>query len=240
MGNNCCTVKGAIDHWIYIKSGDRKGRGDITINIRLYDDMKHSTESIQLSIDCQREIKTTDVYQVPPEMVANFGNTVQVELSQEDTDNSDDWYCEVIMVNDTRSQIKEKCYYFPVQRWLNRGHTYMIRVNDTCLPVNDPYSEQRAYELSDACTSYAYLEDDPALPAVVSIKEAITISIMFGLFLVWPCGVTYLVWCSEQKPPYIIWGFRGVSGVCKGVRCWRVALTQLFDPKYYSTSLSNI
>ena len=102
MGN-CCSVEGAIDHWIYVKSGDRKNSngGTITINVILYDDRGQKTPEIRLDIDVNHEGKTTDVFQVPPEMVKKFGNVVQVEMYRESCP-SPDWFCEVIMVNDTR------------------------------------------------------------------------------------------------------------------------------------------
>ena len=69
-----------------------------------------------------------------------------------------------------RSQVKEKCYYFPVQRWALPEFHYLIRVNDTCLRVDDPYEEQRQYEIGEARVQYDYNPDGgPGLPAQVCV-----------------------------------------------------------------------
>ena len=169
MGN-CCSVEGAIDHWIYVQTGDRGQMTDeATVMIVMYDNKGHKSPEITLCCGFNDgfERGQTDTFQGPP--LAYMDELTTVELWRTDVDHNDaDWYCEVIMINDAR---KDQSYYFPVQRWIRGGFHYMIPVNDTSLPQDDPYPEQRQAELGDKKSLYAYAQLAPDMPVQVRGKN---------------------------------------------------------------------
>lgn len=165
MGN-LCSVKGAIDHWIYIKTGDRKGAGsDANIKIILYDD--RGQKSPEIALDCQFrndfERGQTDTFQCPT--LSHMGDVVQIEVWRDNAGISADWFCDVIVVNDTAT---ERCFYFPVQRWLDQGYHYMIPQYDTCTLSEDPYPEQRKELLETKRKLYQYAQKESGLPVQVN------------------------------------------------------------------------
>ncbi len=166
MGN-CCSVEGAIDHWIYVKTGDRKGAGtDANIKIVLYDDK--GAKSPEITLDCRFrndfERGQTDTFQAPP--LTNLGNIILIELWRDNAGIAPNWYCEVVVVNDASA---DKCYYFPVQRWVKAETHYMIPAFDTSLPQDDRYPEQRRVELEYKRKIYQYEQKAPDLPQQVRI-----------------------------------------------------------------------
>ncbi len=166
MGN-LCSVEGRIDHWIYIKTGDRKNAGtDANIKMILYD--VRNIKSPEMSFNCafrnDFERGQTDTFQCPP--LGNMGDIHIMELWKDDAGLASDWFCEVIMVNDAK---REKCFYFPVQKWIRPGQHYMIQAGNTCLPQFDPYPEQRSFELEDKKRLYQYSQQAPDMPVQVRI-----------------------------------------------------------------------
>ena len=165
MGN-CCAVEGAIDHWIYVKTGDRKGAGtDANIKIILHDDK--GQKSPEIALDCiwrnDFERGQTDTFQAPP--LKQLGALTQLELWRDNAGVAPDWYCEVIMVNDARN---DQCYYFPVQRWVLAEYRYIIPQFDTSLPNLDPFPEQRRIELERKRKLYNYAQHAADMPVQVS------------------------------------------------------------------------
>ena len=165
MGN-LCSVKGAIDHWIYVQTGDRKNNGsDANIKVILYDD--RGQKSPEIALDCQFrndfERGQTDTFQCPP--LEHLGELVQIELWRDNEGVSPNWFCNVIVVNDTRT---ERSFYFPVQKWVKPGYHYMIPQYDTSTPANDPFAEQRQELLEEKRKVYQYAQLAHGLPAQVS------------------------------------------------------------------------
>ena len=166
MGN-CCSVEGAIDHWIYVKTGDRKGAGtDANCRAILYDDK--GNQSQEINIDCyfksDFERGKTDVIQCPP-LGHKFGNITHIEIWRDNPDVWPNWFCEVIVVNDRRS---DKCFYFPVLRWMRSGVRYKIEQFNTVLPQYDPNHEQRRLELEEKREVYEYGIKAEDMPVQVS------------------------------------------------------------------------
>jgi len=167
MGN-CCVVEGAVDHWIYVKSGDRKGLGTGASLRLIVQDVRG-----QLSTEIRHEIYfkndfergKTDVFDAPS--LAGFGDLARVELWRDGAGGSSaaDWFCEAVLVNNRRT---EKCYYFPVLRWLRPNQRYKIEQFDTMLPQQDPNKEQRTKELEMKRELYQYGQSGPDLPVQVS------------------------------------------------------------------------
>ena len=144
MGN-CCAVEGAIDHWIYVKTGDRKGAGtDANVRCILYDDKGNQSEEIKLDCYFKNDFERgkTDIFQAPP-LGYDFGSVVRIELWR-DNEGYPNWFCEVVVVNDRRT---DKSAYFPVLRWLQSGVRYKIEQYDTCIPQASSFVEQRQWEL---------------------------------------------------------------------------------------------
>ncbi len=164
MGN-LCSVEGAIDHWLYIKTGDRKsGCNNVTIKVILYDVKGGKSPEIALSCNFNNDFERgqTDTFQCPP--LGNMGDMNVIEFWLSDHDTVSDWFLESVMVNDAR---KEKCFYFPVHRWIRPEKHYMITSGDTSLPQNDPYPEQRSSELKEKRALYQYSQQAPDLPVQV-------------------------------------------------------------------------
>ena len=164
MGN-LCSVKGAIDHWLYVQTGDRRANGaDANIKVVLYDD--RGQKSPQIALNCQFrndfERGQTDTFQCPP--LSHLGDIVQLELWRDDPGASPDWFCVVIVVNDTRT---ERNFYFPVQKWVKAGVHYMIPQYDTSLPSSDPFPEQRSGLLEEKRQLYQYAQHSPGIPVQV-------------------------------------------------------------------------
>ena len=167
MGN-CCQVEGAVDHWIYVKTGDRKNsKRTAKVKIHLVDNK--GTRSVEIPLDVfpsqDLEKGKTDVYQAPP-LGHDYGEVVNIELWREDQGDAD-WFCEVIVLNDRRT---EKCFYFPVNRWLKPGRHYKIQANDVSLPQTDPNNEDRKRELQEIRAEYKYGQRAPDLPVQVSTR----------------------------------------------------------------------
>lgn len=123
--SSLCAVEGAVDHWIYVKTGDKKGAGtDANISIILYDNKEQKTSEIPLSCPFNNDFERgqRDVFQAPP--LDNFGDIEQIEIWRDASGFGNDWFCEIIMVVNRR---QEKSYYFPVQKWLKAGQHYIIR-----------------------------------------------------------------------------------------------------------------
>ena len=74
------------------------------------------------------------------------------------------WYCEVVTLDTTaRNKV-----HFPVLRWIEAGQRYKIPMNDTSLPQDDPFPDQRKEELEMSKKKYKIRVIDPSLPVQVS------------------------------------------------------------------------
>ena len=165
MGN-CCIVEGAIDHWIYVKSGDKKGSVvDVNLRAILYDDKGNQSQEIHLDCYLRNDFERgkTDVIQCPA-LGHNFGQVVMVELWRDDPGMAPNWFCELVVVNDRRV---DKCFYFPVLRWMRPQQRYKIEEFDTKLPQFDQNYEQRAEELKARRRDYQFGQQAPGMPVQV-------------------------------------------------------------------------
>lgn len=66
MGN-CCEVEGAVDHWVYVQTGDRKNKlTDVNVKVILYDITGNKSPEINLPIRFKSDWERgkTDVFQV--------------------------------------------------------------------------------------------------------------------------------------------------------------------------------
>ena len=166
MGN-CCDVEGAIDHWIYVKTGDRKGAGtDVNCHAILHDEKGNKTQELSLCCYFKNDYERgkTDIVQCPS-LGKSFGRVVRVELWRDDPGVYPNWFCELIVVNDRRV---DKCYYFPVLRWLRSNRRYKFEQYDTLLPQYDPNHQQRQAELDEKRLEYTLIQREPELPVQVS------------------------------------------------------------------------
>ncbi len=170
MGNQCCVVEGAIDHWIYIKTGDCKGSGPTDAKVRLLLFDERGNQSPEIALDCYFKSDfqrgNSEVFQAPP--LGGFGEIVRIEMWKDGPPNTD-WYCETIMVNDRRS---DRCAYFPVHRWVQPNLRYKITAFDTLLPQFDPNKDQRDAELREKRELYQYGQTAPDLPVQVGRPSA--------------------------------------------------------------------
>ncbi|KAK2188581.1 hypothetical protein NP493_128g05087 [Ridgeia piscesae] len=166
MGN-CCSVEGAIDHWIYVKTGDRKGSGtDANVRAILYDNAGHESPVINLDCYFQNDYERgkTEVFQAPP--LKDFGAVAKVEVWRDNTDVRADWFCEVVVVNDRRT---DRWFYFPLQRWMVPQRRYVVCAYDTALPQLDENRRLREKDLEERRMLYQYAQRAPDLP--VQIKS---------------------------------------------------------------------
>lgn len=169
MGN-CCAVEGAVDHWIYVKSGDRKGLGSgASLRMFVQDVRNQQSSEIRLDVHFKNDFERgkTDVFDA--RSLEGFGDLTRVELWRDGSGGPADWYCEAIVVNNRRT---EKCFYFPVMRWLIPGQRHKVEQFDTMLPQLDPNREQRAKELDAKRELYQYGQSGPDLPVQVSSLPA--------------------------------------------------------------------
>ena len=72
------------------------------------------------------------------------------------------WYCETVKLKTPDSE-----FVFPVLRWVEPGYHYKIPLNDTSLPQNDPFPDQRGKELEIAKEKYKFKVNGPNLPVTV-------------------------------------------------------------------------
>jgi hypothetical protein len=66
MGN-CCVVKGAVDHWIYVKVGDRKlPSTDAQLRVIAYDIKGRQSPEIRINCPDKRDFErsTNEVFEV--------------------------------------------------------------------------------------------------------------------------------------------------------------------------------
>ena len=71
-----------------------------------------------------------------------------------------------MIVNDRKT---ERCYYFPVQRWVRCNARHKIEQFDTALPNVDPNKDQRDRELVVLQERYQYGQSAPDLPVQVRL-----------------------------------------------------------------------
>lgn len=164
MGN-FCTVEGAVDHWIYVKSGDRKGIGHgASIRLIVQDVGGQRSPEIRLEVHFKDDFERgkADLFDAPG--LRGFGDLTRVEVWRDGT-GAADWFCESVVVSNRRT---EKCYYFPVMRWLKPDQHYKIERFDTMLPQFDPNRDQRAKELDVKRDLYQYGQSGPDLPVQVT------------------------------------------------------------------------
>lgn len=166
MGN-CCVVEGAVDNWIYVKSGDRKGScSDASLRLLVQDVRGKQSQLIKQELRFKNDFERgqTDVFDAPN--LAGFLELARVELWREGAGSGQaDWFCEAIVVNNRST---EKCFYFPVLRWLQPNLHYKIEQFDTSLPQFDPNKEQRDKEMAAIQEIYQYGQSGPDLPVQVS------------------------------------------------------------------------
>lgn len=173
MGN-CCEVQGAVDHWIYIKIGDRKPPlTDAHLRV-IVQDIKNR-RSPEIRIDCmyksQFERGGQDIFEAPE--LIGYDDITEIELWRDGDSGDDlaaaDLYIEAIIVND---RYTEKWFYFPVGRWLAPDSTtrYKIAEFDTrIVRPDDPWKEQRDRELTAKREIYQYGQTAPDLPVQVGM-----------------------------------------------------------------------
>ena len=80
--------------------------------------------------------------------------------------NTSSWYFEVVIL---KKEVDNKLH-FPVLQWVEPGYRYKIPVNDTSLPQDDPFPDQRKRELEISREKYKLLMVDPNLPVQVTIN----------------------------------------------------------------------
>ena len=165
MGN-CCGVEGAIDHWVYVKTGDRKGNNtDVNLRAILHDVKGNQSEVINLDCRFNNDFEKSKPHVIQaPSLGHDFSDVVLIELWRDNPGVPADWFCEVIVVNDRRTN---RNYYFPVQRWLKPLERYKLQVYDTLLPQLDPNKDQRDKELSELRLVYNYGTKAADLPVQV-------------------------------------------------------------------------
>ena len=77
--------------------------------------------------------------------------------------NHPSWYCEVVILKTA----EDNKLHFPVLRWVEPGYRYKIPVNDTSLPQDDPFPDQRQKELEISREKYQIKVVSPDLPIQV-------------------------------------------------------------------------
>jgi len=109
------------------------------------------------------------IYSSQAPHLEKFSDVARIELWREPSAGdggveASNWYCEKVIVNDRK---EEKCYFFPVQRWVRSGVRIMIELNDTFLPQFDPNKAQRDKEQEILQGIYTYGQSAPDLPVQV-------------------------------------------------------------------------
>ena len=168
MGN-CCEPPNRIDHFIYVKTGDRKGTvSDINLRVLLQDAKGKLSSEIKLKVTIKSDFERgmSQVFEAP--MLNSFSDVCRMEFWREapglDGPTAADWFCETIVVNNRHT---ERCFYFPVGRWVLPNEHYKIELYDSMLPQLDPNKEQRDKELELNQELYQYGQSAPDLPVQV-------------------------------------------------------------------------
>lgn len=178
MGN-CCTVEGAVDHWIFIKTGDRKnGQTEISLRASLHDDRGNESGLIPLNCHFSSNFERGSYTETNcPVLSKDFGRVKLIKVERADADRSCNWFCEAIVINDRRKGV---CIYFPVLRWLRSGIKYEFYENDTYVTQYDPgckevargaYSGIRVDELEDRKLLYQFGQLAQGTPLQVIIAK---------------------------------------------------------------------
>lgn len=135
MGN-CCTVEGAVDHWIFVKTGDIKGgQAEVTLKVTLQDDRGKESETKTVNCYFGHDFEKGNCSTKDCHLAVDFGKVKLVRVERSDSDPSRNWFCEAVIVNDRRKGV---CTYFPVLRWLRSNHKYVFYENDTFITQTDP------------------------------------------------------------------------------------------------------
>lgn len=167
MENRCLDIA-PVRLLIRVTTGDRKGAGtNATVKIKVFDTTGHSTQELKLSKFGRNDHKRgqTDNFPVPATQVpAEFGETSKVEFWRDHFGIGDDWYLDLITVEDL---VTFKKYYFPVHRWIDESTQYRMNVFDTSLPQFDDNQHQRRIELERKQKIYQYAVTSPGAPVQV-------------------------------------------------------------------------
>ena len=166
MGNCCSDVGVPSDHWIYVRTGDRKGAGtDANVRLILHDKNGHASPEIKLDCVFRNDFErgNTDVFRAP-ELSKDFVELEKIEIWRDNAGVSPDWYCDLIVINDRRNDVY---YYFPINRWVQPSVHYVITNYDTSLPQLDLCAEEREVSLQEKRKFYQYDQRAPGLPVQV-------------------------------------------------------------------------
>ncbi|ESN98770.1 hypothetical protein HELRODRAFT_66521 [Helobdella robusta] len=169
MGN-CCEPPNKIDHFLYVKTGDIKGNlSNVKLRAKLQDINGKISNELKLDLHFGIDFERGRMNVFEAVSLNGFSDMVRVELWREDSEENQgddltdgvDWFCESLLVNNRQT---EKCFYFPVLRWVLLNQHYKIEINDSLLPQTDPNAEQRKEELNHLQELYQYGQSAPDLP----------------------------------------------------------------------------
>ena len=155
---------------IYVQTGDQKGAStDANVYIILYDKKNTASPKYKLDNFFRDDFKCGAIDKFPVLLPSDFGQVETIEIWRDSYGLSDDWYIDIIKVEQLRLK---KTFIFPVFRWIEAessdGHNhYRIMELDTILPQFDTNREQREKEIERKRESYR-MKYQPGLPILVS------------------------------------------------------------------------
>lgn len=151
---------------VSVTTGDKKGAGtDANVYLALYDEKGNKSQPLKLDKAFYNDLERgrTDKFS-GPKVDDDFGEVTELELWRDNTGVFAPWYCDVIVVTDTKNNQSQA---FPIQRWVKKNHHYRIPAEHTTLPQDDKYPTLRAEELADKRAQYQYAQIIPGLPIQV-------------------------------------------------------------------------
>ena len=154
---------------VSVTTGDRKGAGtDANVYLVLHDEKGKKSQPLKLDKAFHNDLERgrTDNYS-GPKVDDHFGQATEIELWRDDAGIFAPWYCDHIIVTDTRTKQSQ---VFPIQRWVKEDTHYKIPSVHTTLPQDDKYPEMRKAELTDKRAEYQYEQKIEGLPIQVGLQ----------------------------------------------------------------------
>ena len=156
-----------VSYKITVKTGDKKGAGtDANVYIILHG---KGTQTNKYTLDTffknDFERGNIDNYSVDSEV--NIPEVQRIELWRDAYGLFSNWYLDWIEVTNLATNITS---IFPAMKWIKENQRYFFNHINTCLPQNDPFKEERMFELQSMQRDYQIQVKVPGLPAQVRIQ----------------------------------------------------------------------
>ncbi|XP_063413650.1 allene oxide synthase-lipoxygenase protein-like isoform X2 [Mytilus trossulus] len=153
-----------VSYKITVKTGDKKGAGtDANVYIILHG---KGIQTIKYTLDTffKNDFERGNIDNYSVDFDVNIPEVQRIELWRDAYGLFSNWYLDWIEVTNLATNITT---IFPAMKWIKENQRYFFNHIDTCLPQDDPFKEERMFELQNMQRDYQIQVKVPGLPAQV-------------------------------------------------------------------------